>query len=47
MFAVGIESPASLQAGRRKTTAMISHYGERELDRRSDDGPLARIQGRL
>ena len=46
MIASGIELPAILQAGRWKSTAMVSRYGERLLARRSGAALLARIQGR-
>ncbi len=46
MIASGIELPAILQAGRWKTTAMLSRYGERLLPRRSGAAQLARLQGR-
>ena len=46
MIAAGIELPAILQAGRWKTTAMVSRYGERLLARRSGAAQLARLQKR-
>lgn len=46
MVASGIELPAILQAGRWKTTAMVSRYGERLLARRSGAAQLARLQRR-
>ena len=46
MVAAGIELPAILQAGRWKTTTMVSRYGERLLANRSGAAQLARIQGR-
>ena len=46
MIASGIELPAILQAGRWKTTTMVSRYGERLLPRRSGAAQLARLQGR-
>ena len=46
MIAAGIELPAILQAGRWKTAAMVSRYGERLLARRSAAAQLARLQGR-
>ena len=46
MVAAGIELPAILQAGRWKTAAMVSRYGERLLARRSAAAQLARLQGR-
>ena len=46
MVAGGIELPAILQAGRWKTTAMVSRYGERLLARRGGAAQLARLQQR-
>ena len=46
MVAAGIELPAILQAGRWKTAAMVSRYGEHLLARRSAAAQLARLQGR-
>ncbi len=46
MIAAGIELPAILQAGRWKSAAMVSRYGERLLARRSGAAQLARLQGR-
>ena len=46
MVAVGIELPAIQQAGRWKSTAMVSRYGERLLARRSASAQLARMQNR-
>ena len=46
MVAVGIELPAIQQAGRWKSTAMVSRYGERLLARRSAAAQLARMQQR-
>ena len=46
MVAAGIELPAILQAGRWKSAAMVSRYGERLLARRSAAAQLARLQGR-
>ena len=46
MVAAGIELPAILQAGRWKSAAMVSLYGERLLARRSAAAQLARLQGR-
>ena len=46
MIAAGIELPAILQAGRWKTMAMVSRYGERLLPRRSGAAQLARLQRR-
>ena len=46
MIAGGIELPAILQAGRRKTTTMVNRYGERLLARRSGAAQLARLQRR-
>ena len=46
MIACGIEMPAILQAGRWKTTAMVTRYGERLLARRSGSAQLARLQRR-
>ena len=47
MVAAGIELPAILQAGRWKSTAMVSRYGERLLAKRSGAAQLARRQGRV
>ena len=46
MVAAGIELPLILQAGRWKSTAMVSRYGERLLARRSAAAQLARMQKR-
>lgn len=46
MIAAGIELPAILQAGRWRTTAMVTRYGDRLLARRSGAAQLARAQGR-
>ena len=46
MIAAGIEMPAILQAGRWKTAAMVSRYGERLLAGRSGAAQLARLQRR-
>ena len=46
MIAAGIELPAILQAGRWKTAAMVSRYGERLLAGRGAAAQLARLQGR-
>ena len=46
MIAAGIELPAILQAGRWKTMAMVSRYGERLLPGRSGAAQLARLQRR-
>ena len=46
MIASGIGMPAILQAGRWKTTAMASRYGERLLAHRSGAAQLARLQRR-
>ena len=46
MVAAGIELPAILQAGRWKTAAMVSRYGEQLLAQRSAAAQLARLQGR-
>ena len=46
MVAVGIELPAIQQAGRWKSSAMVSRYGERLLARRSAAAQLARMQKR-
>ena len=46
MVASGIEMPAILQAGRWKTTVMVSRYGERLLASRSGAAQLARLQRR-
>ena len=46
MVAVGIELPAIQQAGRWKSGAMVSRYGERLLARRSAAAQLARMQNR-
>lgn len=46
MIASGIELPAILQAGRWKTAAMVTRYGERLLARRSGAAQLARLQHR-
>ena len=46
MIAAGIEMPAILQAGRWKTAAMVSRYGERLLAGRGGAAQLARLQRR-
>ena len=46
MVAAGIEMPLILNAGRWKSTAMVSRYGERLLARRSGAAELARLQKR-
>ena len=46
MVAAGIEMPLILNAGRWKSTAMVSRYGERLLARRSGAAQLARLQKR-
>lgn len=46
MIAAGIELPAIMQAGRWKTTAMVSRYGERLLAQRSGAAQLAQFQRR-
>ena len=46
MIAAGIAMPAILQAGRWKSSAMVSRYGERLIVRRSGVAQLARIQKR-
>ena len=46
MVAAGFELPAIQQAGRWKSTAMVSRYGERLLARRSAAAQLARLQKR-
>ena len=46
MVAHGIEMPAIQQAGRWKSTAMATRYGERLLAGRSGAAQLARMQGR-
>ena len=46
MVAAGIEMPLILNAGRWKSTAMVSRYGERLLARRSGVAQLARLQKR-
>ena len=46
MIAAGIDMPAILQAGRWKSTAMVSRYGERLLAQRGAAARLARLQGR-
>ena len=46
MIAFGIELPAILQAGRWKSTVMVSRYGERLLAQRSGAAQLARLQSR-
>ena len=46
MIAAGIEMPAILQAGRWRTAAMVSRYGERLLPGRSGAAQLARLQRR-
>ncbi len=46
MVANGIELPAIMQAGRWKTTTMVSRYAERLLVQRSGTAQLARLQER-
>ena len=46
MIAAGIELPKIQHAGRWKSTAMVNHYGERLLVRRSGAAELASLQGR-
>ncbi len=46
MIASGIGLPAILQAGRWKSAAMVSRYGERLLASRGAAAQLARMQGR-
>ena len=46
MIAAGIEMPAILQAGRWRTAAMVTRYGERLLPGRSGAAQLARLQRR-
>ena len=46
MVAHGIELPAIQQAGRWKSTAMATRYGERLLAARGGAAQLARLQGR-
>ena len=46
MIASGIELPAILQAGRWKSTCMVSRYGEHLLAHRSGAALLARLQRR-
>ena len=46
MIASGIELAAILQAGRWKSAAMVSRYGERLLASRGAAAQLARMQGR-
>ena len=46
MIAHGIELPAILQAGRWKTTTMVSRYGERLLAQTGGAARLARLQKR-
>ncbi len=46
MIAAGVELPAIMHAGRWKTPAMVSRYGERLLPGRSGAAQLARLQGR-
>ena len=46
MVAAGFELPTIQQAGRWKSTAMVSRYGERLLARRSAAAQLARLQNR-
>ena len=46
MIGAGIELPAILQAGRWKSTAMVSRYGARLQARQSGAARLARLQGR-
>lgn len=46
MIAAGIALPAIMHAGRWKTAAMVSRYGERLLARRSGAAQLAKLQGR-
>lgn len=46
MIAAGVELPAIMNAGRWKTPAMVSRYGERLLPGRSGAAQLARLQRR-
>ena len=46
MVAAGVEMPLILHAGRWKSTAMVSRYGERLLAARSGAAQLARLQKR-
>ena len=46
MIAAGIKTPAIQQAGRWKSAAMVHHYGQGLLARRSGAALLARSQGR-
>ena len=46
MVASGIGMPAILQAGRWKTSVMVTRYAERLLARRNGAAQLARLQGR-
>ena len=47
MIAAGVELPSILQAGRWKSTAMVSRYGARLQARKSGAAQLARLQGRI
>ena len=47
MIAAGIELPAILQAGRWKSAAMVSRYGEQLLAERGGAARLARLQQRV
>ena len=46
MVAAGIELPAILQAGRWKSTGMVTRYGQRLLAQRGAAAQLARLQDR-
>ena len=46
MIAAGIDLPAILQAGRWKSAAMVSRYGEHLLAEQSGAARLARLQQR-
>ena len=46
MVAAGIEMPAILQAGRWKSTGMVTRYGQRLLAQRGAAAQLARLQDR-
>ena len=46
MIAAGVELAAIMHAGRWKSPAMVSRYGERLLPGRSGAAQLARLQGR-
>ena len=45
MIAADLELPKIQQAGRWKSPAMVSRYGERLLARRGGAAELARLQG--